>query len=205
VDVRPSELPRLRGDEAIAGTSYAVLEFWRWALGDLRMNNARGHLVEYLVARAVGDEAPLRVEWGPYDARAPDGTLIEVKASGYLQSWALRKLSTPSWSFPSVMANRVWSEALGDYVTVDPADRVHVWVFALQTCQEPAEYDPLTVAQWEFRVLSHRRLLATGQKSARLSFFDRLNVRPVTYEHLAQAVSDAREDHESLAAAGNGG
>ena len=41
-----------------------MLDFWRWALGDLRMNTARGYLVEYLVAQALEDETPVRVEWG---------------------------------------------------------------------------------------------------------------------------------------------
>ena len=63
--IRPSDLARLAGDERLGDTT--VLDFWRWALGDLRMNNARGYLVEYLVAQAVGDASPTRVEWGAYD------------------------------------------------------------------------------------------------------------------------------------------
>ena len=50
------------------------------------MNTARGYLVEYLVAKALGDESSVRVEWGPYDVKAADGTLVEIKTSGYLQS-----------------------------------------------------------------------------------------------------------------------
>lgn len=194
-ELRPSDLPRLTGEEDLASGS--VLDFWRWALGDLRMNNARGYLVEFLVARALGDEAPVRVEWGPYDVKAADGTLIEVKATGRLQSWATAKLSTPSWSFKSVRAKTTWSDAAGDYVAVDPATRVHVWVFALHTAVEPAMYDPLDVDQWEFRVVAHRELLATGQTSARLSFFDRLGVEPVSYEELAEAVATARARNDA--------
>lgn len=44
----------------------------------LRMNNVRGDLAEFLVARAVGATGP-RVEWDAYDVLAPDGTRIEVK------------------------------------------------------------------------------------------------------------------------------
>ena len=99
------------------------------------MNNARGYLVEFLVAQALGDSAPMRVEWGAFDVRAEGGTRVEVKTTGRLQSWTLKRLSTPAWSFKSVRASRVWSEELADYVTVDPYDRVHVWVFALQTAE----------------------------------------------------------------------
>jgi hypothetical protein len=31
-----------------------VEDFWQFALGDLRMNNARGYLAEYLVGTALG-------------------------------------------------------------------------------------------------------------------------------------------------------
>ncbi len=51
-----------------------VLDFWRWALGDLRMNTARGYLAEYLVARAVDAKSAHRVEWDAWDVTAGDGT-----------------------------------------------------------------------------------------------------------------------------------
>jgi hypothetical protein len=167
--LHPKRLRQLRGDEGLA-PGLTVRDFWRWALGDLRMNTARGYLVEYLVAQALKDETPVRVEWGPYDARGLDGTLVEIKTAGYLQSWVTRRRSTPSWSFKSVRADRVWSDEQAAYLPIDPATRVHVWVFALQTCDDPDEYDPLRIDQWKFRVMPHRALLATGQTSARLSF-----------------------------------
>jgi hypothetical protein len=40
--------------------------------------------------------------------------------------------------------------------------------------------------------MPHRKLLATGQRSARLSFFDRVGVSPVSYEQLSDAVRGAR-------------
>lgn len=198
--IHPYELRPLDGSERLGlGT---VADFWRWALGDLRMNNARGYLVEYLVARAIGDETPTRIEWGSCDARTADGTLIEIKATGYLQSWVTKKLSTPEWSFKSVRSAQVWSAELGDYVSVDPTERVHVWVFALQTCRDPTRYDPLDVDQWEFRVIPHRQLLAAGQTSARLSFFERRRIRAVGYRDLADAVRDARDANDALASSG---
>jgi hypothetical protein len=197
--IRPRELQRLSGDEALGPAT--VRDFWRWALGDLRMNNARGYLVEFLVAQAVGDSAPMRVEWGAFDVRAEDGTRVEVKTTGRLQSWTLKKLSTPAWSFKSVRASRVWSEELGDYVTVDPYDRVHVWVFALQTAVDAGLYDPLNLEQWEFRVVPHRQLLATGQTSGRLAFFERLSISPVAYVDLRSAVAAAREANDAFGTA----
>jgi hypothetical protein len=121
-----------------------------------------------------------------------DGTRVEIKTAGYLQSWATKKLSTPAWTFRSVTADKVWSEDLGAYLPVDPAARVHVWVFALQTCRDPQAYEPLSLDQWEFRVMPHRQLLATGQRSARLSFFVRVGVSPIPYRELPDAVRGAR-------------
>ena len=57
---------RLTGEERF-GEGASVLDFWRWALGDLRMNTARGFLAEYLVSLAVGSKAPIRIEWAAHE------------------------------------------------------------------------------------------------------------------------------------------
>ena len=176
-----------------------VLDFWRWSLSDLRMNIARGLLVEFFVANAVGAEAPIHEEWAEYDVEAPDRTRIEVKASGYLQSWVQPRLSTPAYSFASAYAAQRWDPVVGTYLPVDPEDRVHVWVFALQTCRDHSSYDALDLGQWEFRAVPHRCLYRSGQRSARLSFFDRLGVSPVGFSGLAAAIAQARATHEELA------
>jgi hypothetical protein len=54
--IRPGAQQALSGSEHFSNGD-AVLNFWRWAMGDLRMNNARGYLAEYLIARAVNAQA----------------------------------------------------------------------------------------------------------------------------------------------------
>lgn len=81
----------LQGDERFSGVDATVADFWRFALPDLRMNNARGWLAEFLVARALGVDA-VRVEWDDFDVIWGD-VKIEVKSSAYLQSWAQTKPS----------------------------------------------------------------------------------------------------------------
>ena len=44
----------LSGDEHFLGLDATVRDFWAFAMSDLRMNNVRGYLAEFLVARAVG-------------------------------------------------------------------------------------------------------------------------------------------------------
>jgi hypothetical protein len=65
-----------------------VLDYWRWAFSDLRDNTQRGVLAEFLVALALGRTETRRKAWDNYDVTTSSGLRIEVKASGYLQSWA---------------------------------------------------------------------------------------------------------------------
>lgn len=195
--LRPAPLTSLTGEELFE-FGLSVRDFWAWALGDLRMNTSRGFLVEFLVAKAVNSPTPFRVEWAPFDVLAADQTRIEVKAAGYLQSWTQARPSTPTYSFSTAYATTFWDEQTGVYADVDPRDRVHVWVFALQTCTDHATYDPMSLSQWEFRVVPHQQLIGTGQKSARLSFFDRLGIAPVAWKDLSATVSAARRRHEAL-------
>lgn len=83
-------LAPLDGAEPFIGVEATVADFWRFALSDLRMNNTRGYLAEFIVARAVG-ATTTRVEWDSYDVLAPSGARIEVKSSAYLQVWDHRE------------------------------------------------------------------------------------------------------------------
>jgi hypothetical protein len=65
-----------------------VLDYWRWAFSDLRDNTQRGVRAEFLVALALGRTETRRKAWDNYDVTTSSGLRIEVKASGYLQSWA---------------------------------------------------------------------------------------------------------------------
>ena len=53
-----------------------VVDFWRFTLSNLRMNNARGYLDEFLATRAIG-LAGLRVKeaysWGVGEYESEDG------------------------------------------------------------------------------------------------------------------------------------
>lgn len=65
--VPPASLS-LSGDEQFTGMpGTTVRDFWQFALGDLRMNNARGYLAEFLVGKALGIKDLKRVEWDSYD------------------------------------------------------------------------------------------------------------------------------------------
>lgn len=52
--IRPGQPRRLTGDEPFRGVDATVRDFWAYAMSDLLMNNVRGYLAEFLVAKAVG-------------------------------------------------------------------------------------------------------------------------------------------------------
>jgi hypothetical protein len=184
----PPRLPPLTGDEKFSAGDATVRDFWRWALGDLRMNNARGYLAEFLVARAVGASQPARIEWADFDVTAPNGARIEVKTSAYLQSWWQDKLSAPRFSL--VGAAVAFDDERNEYYR-DHRPRVNVWVFCLQTCRSHKEYQPLDVSQWCFWVASNAVIDDLAQNSAALSTIERAAGPAMAWEDLRAAVEAA--------------
>ena len=90
----PAPPQLLEPDDAFHGLDAAVSDFWRWAFSDLRDNTVRGVLAEFIVAAALGRTATRRKGWDNYDVQSDSGVKVEVKASGYLQSWAQAKPGT---------------------------------------------------------------------------------------------------------------
>ncbi|MFE1405001.1 hypothetical protein ACFW5D_15330 [Streptomyces sp. NPDC058770] len=164
-----------------AGT-VTVLDFWRYAMPDLRTNTTRGLLAEFLVHRAVGAEQR-NAEWESFDVLAPDGLKIEVKTSAYLQAWGQRRLSEIRFSR---LRGRIWTPEDGD--AAEQSYNADVYVFALHTARTHAAYDPLDVGQWCFHVASRAVVEATGQASLGLTSVRRLCGEPVGYGELAERI-----------------
>lgn len=181
----------LSGEEVVAGTDATVVDFWRFALSNLRMNNARGYLAEFLVAKAVGSTG-LRVEWDPYDVLAPDGTTIEVKTSAYLQAWDQYKLSTIQFTG---LRSHIWSTE--DGLTPAPTYNADVYVFAIHTARTHEEYNPLLASQWRFHVLPKRTVEDLDQDSIGLTTLERLAGPPIAYEKLSDSINAAaKKEHK---------
>lgn len=129
----------LLGTERFAGIDATVRDFWRFAMSDLRTNTQRGYLAEYLVRRALGLDGSVRREWDAWDAETPDGLRIEVKASGRVQAWRRARTTTrqPTWHLGPTLA---WDYRTGEYVG-EKKFHADVYVFALQSNDDPATYD----------------------------------------------------------------
>ena len=178
---------QLSGSERFKGADASVSDFWSFAMSDLRMNNVRGYLAEFLVARAVGASSN-RIEWDAYDVLSRTNVKIEVKSFAYLQVWDQRKLSAPVFTG---LKGRTWTPQIGE--SIAPTYNADVYVFCVQTAQTHAEYDPLDVAQWQFFVTSQSKLSDLGYKSISLKTLLTIANGPLPYAGLADAIEAAAE------------
>lgn len=158
--------------------------FWRWAFSDLCDNATRGILAELLVAKAVGDQRPLRIGWDNFDVEAPDGTTMEVKCSAFLQSWVQKRHS--ELIFGRLSAREF--DATRDEYSADVRVRADVFVFAVQTQREPASYDVLDISYWEFWVASATTMREWGGKAVGISWVRQHATGPLPYDNLADAI-----------------
>lgn len=129
----------------------------------------------------------LRVEWDPWDVTAPDGTRIEVKSSGFLQSWAQKKLSAPTFRVAPAYS---WDAATGSWSS-EQSFNAHVYVFCLQTAKTHDEYDPLDVSQWTFYVTGRASIAAQVGAQMGLATVARVAGSPVSYPELGAAIAAA--------------
>lgn len=176
----------LTGDELFRGMDATVRDFWQFAMTDLRMNNTRGYLAEFLVARALGSTAP-RVEWDAYDVLTPEGIRVEVKSSAYLQSWKQETLSRITFGS---LTGQLYDE-YGRARTSARTFNADVYVFCVQTAQTAEEYQPLNVDQWVFYVVARSVLEERGWRSIGLSSLRRLCESATPYADLPDAVRAA--------------
>lgn len=190
--------PQLSGHETISGTGATVGDLWRFAMSDLRMNNVRGYLAEFLVTQAVNAPGP-RLEWDAYDVESPEKTRIEVKSSAYLQVWDQRQLSQIRFTG---LNGRTWSPQQGE--SLESTFNSDVYVFCVQTAKTHPEYDPLDIGQWDFYVLPVATIRTRGFKSIGLAALQDLECGPIPYDALAVAIATAgreervvREDDEA--------
>jgi hypothetical protein len=188
-ELTPSVAVRLDGSERFAGVDATVADFWRWACSDLRDNTTRGMLGEFLVAKAVGDQRPLRIGWDNFDVVAPDGTTIEVKCSAYLQSWAQKRHSELVFSR---LTAREFDYARNEW-SVDARVRADVFVFAVQTQRDPAAYDVLDISHWEFWVASARTIREQAVKTVGIGWVRQHATGPLPYAGLADAIHTAAQ------------
>ena len=163
---------------------YTVDDFARWVVSDPLNNTTRGLTAEWLVRNAIGSREP-RVTWHSWDLRHPLGARVEVKSSGYVQSWSTKQPKPPSFD----IAPKLGWDASTNTTAPAAVRAADVYVFALHAERDRATADPANVAQWEFYVVPTARLneVYPTQKTLGLAALRRLTVA-VGYAGLGDAV-----------------
>lgn len=182
---------RKTGEEPIKApdgqTIAKLLDFWQWAHSDLVGNTERGAIAEYLVACALGIRGGTRIPWDRYDLVSPEGIAIEVKASGYLQTWEQEKPSAIKFGIQPTYG---WENSTGRYKE-EPKRQSDVYVFCVHKHRDPETVDPLDVGQWDFYLMATERLneRAGDQKTASLSALIKMGARKCTFDELHQQIT----------------
>ncbi|MBE6020965.1 MAG: hypothetical protein E7228_04365 [Clostridiales bacterium] len=147
------EFCKLDGNEKIIASDgskiSSVVEFWRWAYSDIMGNAERGVFAEYLVACALGVQDSVRISWDKYDLKTKEGIAVEVKTSGYLQTWEQKELSKIVFSINPTFG---WDSEKNTYDLVQKR-QADVYVFCVHKHKDKSTADPLDLSQWEFYVM----------------------------------------------------
>lgn len=165
-------------------------EFIAWAFGNTLDNTLRGVVAEFLVHKAVGGISPHRLNWDACDVEMQDGTKIEVKASGYLQSWKQEKASVIQFD---ISEKDPWLARENRFLG-RKCRYSDIWVFAVHAEQDIEQANPLDASQWEFLVTTTPWLNETfpAQKSIRYSVLLNKGLVAVAYSDLPAAIEYTR-------------
>lgn len=150
-----------------AADGATVVEFWRWAFGNLCDDTLKGLYVEWLVGRLLGLDLPLGGRNGGTnsDLILDDGIRIEIKSTAYWQSWKL--YNETGRALPPEEIEQRHFERLEKPLkfrlrrTRDAVDRsgteARLWsdlyVFAAHYEKDPRAMDLLDMRQWRFYCL----------------------------------------------------
>ena len=132
---------------------FSLVDFWTWSASDLLNNVTRGHLAEFIVAKALGVADAVRIVWSAYDLLMPMGRgkhlKVEVKSAAYLQGWEQDKFSLIQFD---VRKTKALDQNTSRY-TGAAKRQSEVYVFALLKHKDRQTIEPLDLSQWDFYVL----------------------------------------------------
>lgn len=163
-----------------------VSGFWRWAYSNLLDNAERGVFAEYLVAYALGISDKVRINWDKYDLLSIEGISIEVKTSGYIQTWEQDRLSNISFSIQPTYG---WDSTTNTY-SMEKVRQADVYVFCIHKHVEQSTINPLDIGQWDFYILSTHVLnrAAKNQKSISLSSLLKIGAEKCSFDRIHEKI-----------------
>lgn len=156
-------------------------DFYEWAYSDLLVNNQRGHLAEYIVAKALNLTSQKRLEWDPYDLKYGN-IKIEVKSCAYIQSWEQKKYSCISFS---IAPSRLYNYEQNQYEEVIKR-QADIYVFCLLKHMDKTTINPLSPEQWDFYIVPTKILneKCPKQKSITLPKLTKLGINSIQFKDI---------------------
>ena len=179
--------------DGLGRTVSTIQEYWQWAYSSLLGNTERGNFAEYLVAVALGIADTTRIEWDKYDLKSPSGITVEVKASGYLQTWSQKELSKPKFS---IRPTKAWDYETNQYEETIKR-QAEVYVFCIHNHKKKDEgLNPLDLNQWEFYVLPTKVLDETmpTQKTISLERVQSLGAISASFGELRDVIEHCLDE-----------
>lgn len=165
-----------------------LLGFWQWAYSDLVINAERGALAEYIVACALGIAHSERIAWDKYDLRSAEGIAIEVKTSGYLQTWRQTSLSKPIFG---IQPTHAWDGKTNEYAS-EKKRQSDIYVFCLHKHTDQETVNPLDISQWTFYLMPTPILNEKfgAQKSVSLASLLKAGAEQCCYDMLKKRIPE---------------
>ena len=172
-----------------------LTDFWRWAYSDLIGNAERGALAEYLVACALGIQDSVRISWDKYDLLLKDNIAIEVKTSGYIQTWEQKKLSKITFGIAPTYG---WDSKSNEYDSYQKRQS-DIYVFCVHKHTEQKTINPLLIEQWDFYVIPTKLLDEKfgKQKTVSLSALVKAGAELCKYDSLKKRITELCETDKS--------
>ena len=144
---------KMNGTESLLTTDgekiCSLVDFWRWAYSDLVGNAERGALAEFIVACALGIQGSERISWDKYDLLTKEGIAVEVKTSGYLQTWEQKSLSKLVFEISPTYG---WDSKTNRYDETKKR-QADVYVFCVHKHTDQTTVNPLLISQWDFYLM----------------------------------------------------
>ena len=169
---------------------FCVCDFWHFAFGDLLDNTYRGHLAEFIVAKALGlNTEEHREDWSEYDILY-EKTRLEIKSSAYIQSWNLDNDRYSQIQFSIAPAHKFDSN-IGNYLG-DKLRHSDFYIFCLYAEQNKNAYDILDLSKWFFYVLPTSTLneKCTTQRTISMSALTKLNAVKCGFDDLKNLLNE---------------
>jgi len=184
------KVEKKNGREPFVGNSpKQLLDYWKWAHSDMVSNAERGMLAEFIVGMALDALSDIRTEWDAYDLLTPEGVKIEVKASGYIQTWEQKNISIPKFGIRPT----VGTSDGGATFTGPKKRQADLYIFCIHAHSLAETVNPLDLQQWIFYVLPTHILdqKAPEQKTIGLPRLLKLGATASDYENLRDVVRKA--------------